>query len=131
MIDVDLLARAVVATLETGDDAELLGALAPGAVTWHNNDRKEVDARINSSRAAAMLRMLRDPRVEVARVAGFGDGAVMQYVLRATLVSTGETIEMHNCAVMSCDDRGRVTRIDEYVDTTALAAFARAMPPQS
>ena len=53
------MAAAFDAALTGGDPDAFVAALAPGAIVWHNHDRKEVDARENMA-AIGMLGQLVD-----------------------------------------------------------------------
>jgi hypothetical protein len=55
----DQMAAAFDAALTGGDPDGFVALLAPGAIVWHNHDRKEVDARENMA-AIGMLGQLGD-----------------------------------------------------------------------
>jgi ketosteroid isomerase-like protein len=103
----------------TGKDPDaLVAALAPGAIVWHNHDRKDVDARENMA-AIAMLGQLVDGLAnEYPRVATIDGGFMLQYVTRGTVRSSGKPFEMQNCLVVLTTADGLIARIEEYVDPT-------------
>jgi ketosteroid isomerase-like protein len=103
----------------TGKDADaFVAALAPGAIVWHNHDRKEVDARENMA-AIAMLGQLVDGLAnEHVRLAPIDGGFMLQFVTRGTVRSSGSPFEMQNCLVVLATDDGLISRIEEYVDPT-------------
>jgi ketosteroid isomerase-like protein len=103
----------------TGKDADaFVAALAPGAIVWHNHDRKEVDARENMA-AIAMLGQLVDGLAnEHVRLAAIEGGFMLQFATSGTVRANGNPLEMQYCLVVATNDDGLGTRIDEYVDPT-------------
>ncbi len=96
---------------------ELLAFLAPGAVTWHNDDKVEVDAVENMKRVPGLHQLVDDVDVDVLQRERLEHGWLQRFVLRGTVRSTGKPLAAHNCVVVQVVD-GRITRIDEYVDPT-------------
>ena len=109
----------------TGKDADaFVTALAPGAVVWHNYDRKDVDARENMT-AIAMLGQLVDALDnEHGRPIPTDDGFVLRFVTRGTVRTTGTPFEMQNCIFVTTTADGLIERIDEYVDPTVGAQLS-------
>jgi ketosteroid isomerase-like protein len=114
----DDLAAAFAALLVTGDPASITDHLAPGAVIWHNHDRKDVDAIENMANIAVLGRLVDDLAVEQRYLATTDDGFVLQFVTLGTVRASGKPFEMHNCVVVLRGDDGLITRIEEYVDPT-------------
>jgi ketosteroid isomerase-like protein len=88
--------------------------MAPGAVVWHNADRREIDA------AAAFSAVAATPETYVIdqhRVIATPDAVVIQFVMR---IATVDPVELHCCMVVSVED-GQITRIDEYLDPAAVS----------
>jgi ketosteroid isomerase-like protein len=123
MADMDELVGVLVAALEGRDTAGLTAALAPGAVIWHNHDRKEIDAIENMAGIAMLAQLVNDAKCETTYLAPTPDGFVYQFVVRGTVASNGKAFEMQNCIIATTAD-GKYTRIDEYVDPTVGAQFA-------
>jgi ketosteroid isomerase-like protein len=123
MADVDAIVQSLADSLRTGSADAFLAHLAPGAILWHNDDRREVDAETTLRGIGARLRLVRDREPEVLRVSPTLDGFVMQFALRGTVVANGSPFDMQNCIVVSIVD-DQVTRIDEYVDPTVAAQLA-------
>ncbi len=123
MADMDELVRVLAAALEGQDTAGFTSALAPGAVVWHNHDRKEIDAIENMAGIAMLAQLVNTPKCETKYLAPTPDGFVYQFVVRGTVASNGKPFEMHNCIIATTSD-GMYTRIDEYVDPTVGAQFA-------
>lgn len=102
-------------------DAELYAA---EVVVWHNvGDRAEpLAAPPSHARAKAVLPDLHHEDVRL-RV---GDD---HFVLQLTAVATGpdgSPVRVPSCLVVSVES-GQITRFDEYVDSSAAAAVARAL----
>lgn len=107
----------------TGDADAMLATFAPGAVVWHNFDRKEVDAVENMGAVTVLSQLVRDMSVERRRVEEFPGGFLYQFVLEGTVIASGNPFEMQNALVVSVAD-GLITRIDEYVDPTVGAQLS-------
>jgi ketosteroid isomerase-like protein len=123
MADMDTLVSVLATALEGGDPAGFADALAPGAVVWHNHDRKEIDAIENMAGIAMLGQLVNDLKCETTYLAPTPDGFVFRFVVRGTVASNGKPFEMQNCIVATTAD-GKYTRIDEYVDPTVGAQFA-------
>jgi hypothetical protein len=109
--------------IEGRDPDAFVAVLAPGAIVWHNSDRKEVDARENMSSVAILSQLVDGLKSEQVRYEVIDGGFLLQFVVHGTVKSNGNTFEMQNCLVVTTDD-GLISRIDEYVDPTVGAQFA-------
>jgi len=107
----------------TGDGDAMVATLAPGAVVWHNYDRKVVDAIENMASVGMLAQIVRDMSMERIRVEEFSGGFVYQFALHGTVISNGNPFEMHNVIIASVEG-GLITRIDEYVDPSVGAQLA-------
>jgi ketosteroid isomerase-like protein len=96
---------------------DVIDHLAPGAVTWHNDDKVEIDAVENLTRLPGLHQLVDGVDVEVVQVEPLESGWLQRFVLRGTVRSTGNALAAHNCVVVHLAD-GLITRIDEYVDPT-------------
>ena len=56
--------------------------LTPGAVVWHNHDRKDVDARENMASVAMLGQLVSDVSFEERYCSATPDGFVLQFVDR-------------------------------------------------
>jgi len=107
----------------TGDSDAMVATFAPGAVVWHNYDRKVVDAIENMASVGMLAQIVREMSMEHLRVEEFPGGFVYQFALHGTVISNGNAFEMHNVIIASVED-GLITRIDEYVDPSIGAQLA-------
>jgi ketosteroid isomerase-like protein len=109
----------------TGKDVDaFVAALAPGAVVWHNHDRKEVDARENMAAIAMLGQLVDGLENEYVRLAAIDGGFMLQFVTLGTVRSSGKPFEMQNCLVVTTTSDGLMSRIDEYVDPTVGAQLS-------
>ena len=120
----DEMVAAFDAALEGRDADAFVGVLAPGAIVWHNHDRKEVDARENMAGISMLGQLVDGLTTESLLFAPIDGGFVLQYVTRGTVKSNGNPFEMHNCLIVTTTDDGLISRLDEYVDPTVGAQLA-------
>jgi uncharacterized protein len=106
------------AAIEKGDIDGVRALYAPDAVIWHNNDGVEQTPAENLVVLQWVVDNLADRAYEDVRRAEFEGGFVQQHVLRFT--KAGERREIPACIVASVAD-GRITRIDEYLDSAHIA----------
>jgi ketosteroid isomerase-like protein len=123
MAEVEELVAAFSAALEGTDGETFVAHLAPGAIVWHNHDRKEVDAVENMANIAMLGQIATDIKVETISCLPTPNGFVLQFALHGTVASNGKPLEMQNCLVVTTVD-GMITRLDEYVDPTVGAQLA-------
>ena len=120
----DQMAASFDAALAGGDPDDFVVLLAPGAIVWHNHDRKEVDARENMAAIGMLTQLVDNLKNERVLLSPTDTGFVLQFVVRGTVRSSGNDFEMQNCVVVTTTDDGLVSRIDEYVDPTVGALLA-------
>jgi ketosteroid isomerase-like protein len=118
------MAAAFDAALDGRDPDGFVAVLAPGAIVWHNHDRKEIDARENMASIAMLAQLVDGVKNERVLLSPTGTGFVLQFVVRGTVRSSGNDFEMQNCVVVTTTDDGLISRIDEYVDPTVGAQLA-------
>jgi ketosteroid isomerase-like protein len=114
----DQMAAAFDAALTGGDSDGFVALLAPGAIVWHNHDRKEVDARENMAAIGMLGQLVDNLKNERVLLSPTDTGFVLQFVTRGAVRSSGNDFEMQNCVVVTTTDDGLISRIDEYVDPT-------------
>ena len=109
---------AYAAATRAGDADALLRLCEPDAVVWHNHD----DVAVDVGRAGETLRWLHRtvPDVEWTDVAVLPtpEGFVWRAVITGT--APGGALRAHTCMVVTLSERGKVQRIDEYLDRAAL-----------
>jgi ketosteroid isomerase-like protein len=120
---VQLLDRITAAAL-AGDATDLFDIYADDAVIWHNHDNREQTVAQNARLLERMPQWVADREYADRRIQVFEGGVVQQHVLTGTRISTGEPIALHACVVVKVNDEGKITRLDEYIDSAEAAKLA-------
>ena len=113
------VADALFAAIEAGDIDGVRALYAPDVEVWHNTDGVVQDAEANLRTLGWVIDNLRDRSYDDVRRQVTDAGFVQQHVLRVT-TATGRRVEVPACLVVAVDD-GRITRIDEYLDSAQVA----------
>ena len=108
------------AAIERGDVDAVRAIYAPDAVIWHNNDGVEQTVDQNLRTLQWVCDNLRDRAYEDVRRVDHAGGFVQQHVLRFTRPD-GVRGEIPACIVATTGDDGRITRLDEYLDSAHIA----------
>jgi ketosteroid isomerase-like protein len=117
MTDIRTLVDAFADMILTGTLDKVDAHLTPGAVVWHNSDRKDVDARENMVSVAMLGQLVSDVSFEERYCSRTAEGFVLQFAIHGTVRSGGSPFAMENCVVVTTDG-GKMARIEEYVDPT-------------
>ncbi|HTF35338.1 MAG TPA: nuclear transport factor 2 family protein [Myxococcota bacterium] len=107
----------------SGDVGAVREVYAPTVRVWHNFDRVEQSLEENLRVLAWVVKNVSGLRYEQVRRQRTESGFVQQHVLRGTAPG-GESLEVAACLVCRVEG-GRVTRIDEYLDSAQLAPLLR------
>ena len=110
--------------VEGGDVDGLVACYAPDAKIWHNTDGVEQGPEENRKTLQGMAARIIDRKYDNRRVAVFRDGFVHQHVLRGTRKHDGVRLALPACIVCEVKD-GKITRLDEYFDSAAVAEFRK------
>lgn len=120
--EIDGLATRFFAAIEAGDIDTVAAIYADDAVIWHNYDQVEQAAVDNLRTLAFVVRTVAGRSYDdISRVV-LDDGFVQQHVLRGT--APGGPLEVPAMMRVWVAD-GRITRLDEYLDTAQVAVLAR------
>jgi ketosteroid isomerase-like protein len=111
--------------IETGDVDGLAACYAKNAEIWHNTDGQVQGPADNRTTLTGLVRYFADRTYDERRLDVFPGGFVQQHVLRATRVRDGAKVALAACIVCRVED-GKITRLDEYFDSAAVAAFTGA-----
>ena len=122
-IDTELVIR-FFAALETGDIDTLREIYAPDAVIWHNDDLIEQPVEDNLKVLQGLHRAVSGLRYDIVRRVPAADGVLQQHVLRGQLPN-GAEVELHAAMYLQVRD-GRITRIEEYLDSAKRASIKAA-----
>ena len=115
------LAKRFFDAVEAGDIEAVGGIYAPGAVIWHNTDGLETGREANLETLRGFTRLIGERRYTNRRVQVSESGFAQQHVLTGVR-RDGANVSLAACIVCEVND-GQITRLDEYFDSAALAAF--------
>ena len=115
------LAKRFFDAVEAGD-LDAVGAIyAPDAVIWHNSDGLETTREANLETLRGFTRLIGERRYVNRRVQVSATGFTQQHVLTGVR-RDGASVSLPACIVCEVKE-GQITRLDEYFDSAALAAF--------
>lgn len=123
------LADRLFAAIEMGDVDAVAALYADGAVIWHNFDGVEQSRDENLVVLNWMTLNVEGLRYEDIQRHAIEGGFVQQHVLRGT-TNSGAALNVPSCLIVRVHE-GRITRIDEYLDTAHLLALAEPATPVS
>lgn len=119
---IDPLADRLFAAIEAGDLDELRHrCFAPDALVWHNHDGRTQTVEENLRTLRWVTQNVTGLRYEKVRRHMTDAGFVQQHVLRGS-APDGTAVEVPACLVVTVA-AGRITRIDEYLDSRALGSL--------
>jgi uncharacterized protein len=121
MSDTLALADRFFAAIEAGDIAAVRDIYAADAEIWHNTDGLVQTPDDNARTLGWITTNLRDISYTKVKRSATDDGFVQQHVLVATN-RAGNRVEVPACIVTTIHD-GRITRLDEYLDSASVAAI--------
>lgn len=124
MVDPLDVAERLFAAIEAGDVDAVAALYGPDTVVWHNTDGVEQAVADNLHTLAWLTKRCSDVRYTDVRRSATATGFVQQHVLRLTSPA-GEALALPACIVATVDDDGRITRVDEYLDSAQVARLAR------
>ncbi|HXX47132.1 MAG TPA: nuclear transport factor 2 family protein [Myxococcota bacterium] len=116
------VAEKLFAAIPRGDLEAVRALYAPDAAIWHNHDGVTQDAPSNLRVLDWVVRNIHELRYEEIRRQATPTGFVQQHVLRGRGPS-GKPVEIAACIVCAVSG-GRITRLDEYLDSARLSALA-------
>lgn len=121
MDDIAALAKRFFDGLEQGNIAILREVYAPNVKIWHNTDGLEQTLEENETTLTGFIQRIPKRQYADRRVHIFPGGFVQQHTLKGTK-KDGTQVELP--AVIICKvENGKVTRLDEYFDSAAVARF--------
>ncbi|MBF6076372.1 nuclear transport factor 2 family protein [Nocardia beijingensis] len=120
------LADRFFAAVSAGDATALTDLYAPDARIWHNDDGTEQTVAENLRVLRWLSRTVENLRYEDIRRYVLPDGFAQQHVLRGHLPGHG-AFEVPASLFVQVRD-GRITRIDEYVDSAATRPLREVSP---
>ncbi len=121
MSDALAVADRLFAAIEAGDVGAVREVYDPAVEVWHNTDRAVQGRDDNLATLSWVVRNLPGLRYTDVRRSATDDGFVQRHVLVATN-RAGRRVEVPACIVATVRD-GRITRLDEYLDSAAVTAM--------
>lgn len=112
------------AAIDAGDVSAIYDTYAPDAVIWHNFDDVEQTRDENVRMLGWSVKHLGNMRYTDVRRTATDTGFAQQHVLRA-INPKGVEIEVPAALFVSVRD-GRITRLDEYLDSRHVALITGA-----
>jgi ketosteroid isomerase-like protein len=109
------------AAIEVGEVDAVRELYDPAVEVWHNTDRAAQGREENLATLDWVVRNLQGLRYTDVRRSATDDGFVQRHVLVATN-RAGRRVEVPACVVATVRG-GRITRLDEYLDSAAVAAM--------
>jgi ketosteroid isomerase-like protein len=122
MEDIQKLAKEFFDAVERGDVAKLKSIYAPNAKIWHNTDEAEQSPEENVKTLEGFVARIADRRYENRRLHVFHGGFVQQHRLTGRRTLDNKAVALTACIVCAVEN-GRITRLDEYFDSAAVARF--------
>lgn len=120
--EIEELADRFMNAVAAGDVATVEAIYADDATIWHNFDKLDQSKAENIATLKGLHRSLTNFRYEEIRRTIVPDGYYQQHVLRAT-AKNGELDLPAALRVYVAD--GRITRVEEYLDTAQVGAAMR------
>ena len=115
------LADRFFAAIPKGDIETVRAIYAPDARIWHNHDQATQSVEQNLQVLAWVVKNIAGLRYEEIRRHATPTGFVQQHVLRGR-APNGTPLEVPACIVCAVAG-GRITRLDEYLDSAQLEAL--------
>ena len=122
MEDIRSLAKEFFDAVERGDVGKLASIYAPGAKIWHNTDGLEQTPEDNVATLKGFVARIADRRYQDRRLQVFPGGFVQQHTLTGRRTLDNQAVALTACIVCAVEN-GRITRLDEYFDSAAVARF--------
>jgi ketosteroid isomerase-like protein len=119
--EIDDLATAFFSAIERADTEALRGIYSDDATIWHNFDQVDQHRDANLKVLAWIGRNIADLAYTDIRRVIIDGGFIQQHVLRGK-APNGTELEVPAMLRISCED-GKVTRVEEYLDTAQVAAL--------
>ena len=115
------LAKRFFDAVQNGDPDTLEAIYDPGVEIWHNTDRLTVTRDENLKTLRSFIARAPKRSYTDRRLIAYPGGFVQQHLLIAEQPN-GKVLELPACIVCAVEN-GRITRLDEYFDSAALAKW--------
>jgi ketosteroid isomerase-like protein len=112
----------LITAIETGAIDDYRALYSPDAVIWTCFDDRERNVDSSVGVIEWMLENTTERHYDIRRRTAIEGGVLQQHVLRGTSKHRDREFAMPACLVIMVDDAGKVTRVDEYLDPSAITA---------
>jgi ketosteroid isomerase-like protein len=109
--------------LEQGDISILRKVYAPDVEIWHNTDGLTQTLEENETTLTGFVSRISNRKYSQRRTEAFPGGFVQQHVLTGVR-KDGVSVSLPACIICQVKN-GKVTRLDEYFDSAAVAEFRK------
>ncbi len=111
------------AAIPNGDIEKVKATYHPDCAIWHSNDNATQTVAENLPVLGWVSRNIKDIRYdEINRTAMDTGQVIQQHVLRGVGPS-GKELNIVACIVFTFSDDGRITRLEEYLDSAQVAVL--------
>jgi len=117
----DVVDRLITA-IENGAVDEYRSLYSPDAVIWTCFDDRERNVDSSVGVIEWMLDNTTDRHYDIRRRIAIEGGVLQQHVLRGTSKHRDREFSMPACLVITVGDVGKITRVEEYLDPSAITA---------
>lgn len=125
--DAHAIGERLFAAIEAGDIEAVRALYSPDVTVWHNHDGLAQSIDDNLRVLGWMAKHLPGARYTHVRRSATDTGFVQQHILVATN-RNGREVAVPACIVADVND-GRITRLDEYLDSAHVAHLMEAPSP--
>jgi ketosteroid isomerase-like protein len=112
----------LITAIEAGDVDTYRALYSPDAVIWTCFDDRERNLDSSVGVIEWMLANTTERRYDISRRIAIEGGVLQQHVLRGTSKHRDREFAMPACLVITVGDDGLITRVEEYVDPSAITA---------
>ena len=110
----------LITAIETGAIADYRALYASDAVIWTCFDDRERNVDSSVGVIEWMLDNTTERHYDISRRVAIEGGVLQQHVLRGTSKHRDREFAMPACLVIMVGDDGKITRVDEYLDPSAI-----------
>lgn len=115
------LANRFTEAFNNADEDAFRALFAENATLWHSHDN--LDQTVDENwEAQVQMRIAFEASFEVKSLEELTDGYLQQYVVRFTNRQNGKSVDVYACIIATVEN-GLITRMQEYLDTGAIAGL--------
>lgn len=112
------------AALTTGDIATVAATYHPEAAIWHNNDNVSQGVEDNLRTLGWVSKNIKGLSYDDIRRTAMDDGRVIQEHVLHGAGPNGKPLAFVACILFTFDEDGRITRLEEYLDSAPVAVLS-------